>query len=66
MLVIGIDVLILFCFGCGLVFASYVAACLIPLGRGEGIASIVSTAITAITMVLGYMVMVEMLDRLVG
>lgn len=66
MLTLGIDVLILLCFGCALVLASYIAAALIPLSQEEGIASIVSTAITAASMVIAYIVMADVLDSMFG
>lgn len=66
MLVFGIDVLILACFGCMLVFGSYVAACLVPLGRDEGVISIISTAVTATMMVIAYVVMAHVLDAVFG
>lgn len=66
MLVLGVDVMILLCFGCALVFASYIAASLIPLSKEEGITSIVSTAITAASMVVAYIVMAHMLDLMLG
>lgn len=66
MLTFGIDVLILMCFGCALVLASYVASALIPLSREGGIASVVSTAITAASMVVAYIVMAHVLDSMLG
>lgn len=66
MLVFGIDVLILVCFGSLLVFGSYVVACIVPLGRDEGVVSIVSTAVTATMMVIAYIVMAHVLDAVFG
>lgn len=66
MLLVGIDVLILAVFGLALIFASYVGAVLIPLTKDAGWASIISTAITAASMVIAYVVMTKVLDHVLG
>lgn len=66
MLALGIDVIILAVFGLALVLASYIAAVLVPLSREGGVAAIISTAITATSMVMAYVVMAHVLDAMLG
>lgn len=66
MITFGIDVIILAVFGLALVLASYIAAVLVPLSREGGVAAIISTAITAISMVMAYVVMAHVLDTMLG
>lgn len=66
MLTFGIDILILAVVGIALVLTSYITAVLVPLSREEGVAAIVSTAITATSMVMAYVVMAYVLDTMIG
>lgn len=66
MVTFGIDVIILAVFGLALVLASYIAAVLVPLSREGGVAAIISTAITATSMVMAYVVMAHVLDAMLG
>jgi hypothetical protein len=66
MITFGIDVIILAMFGLALVLASYIAAVLVPLSQEGGMAAIVSTAITAISMIVAYIIMAHVLDNVLG
>lgn len=66
MLVIGIDVLILGCFGLVCVFASTVASFVLRLTRREENAIVAASAATALAMLIGYIVMASVLDALLG
>lgn len=66
MITLGVDVIILAILGAMLVLGSYVAAVLVPLSREGGVAAIISTAITATSMIVGYVVMAHVLDLMLG
>lgn len=63
-MLIGIDVLILAAVGCALVVVSY--ALTLHLSEAEATASVMSTAATALLMVVAYVVMAGILDMLAG
>ncbi len=66
MLVIGIDVAILLLMGIACVCVSVLFALHAPLEREAGWASIISTAITAVTLVFTYIVMAGVLDWIIS
>lgn len=66
MILLGIDVIILAVVGMALTAASYVAARLVPLSQEEGIATITATFVTALSMVIAYVVMAKVLDAMLG
>jgi len=66
MLMFGIDIAILACFGVALVFASYVVAMLAPLSLEQGETAIITTTITVLLMILAYIIMTQVLDSVLG
>lgn len=66
MVSLGIDVTIMAAFGILLVMASCVMASLLPMSQEQGDAVVIATAMTALAMVLAYIVMAYVLDAMVG
>lgn len=66
MLVFGIDVVCMAMFALGLVITSIVVACRIPLTKEQGDAAVMATIITAVSMVIFYMMMTKVLDAIIG
>lgn len=63
---IGVDIVILALLGCVLVVASGVTTALAQMSEEVRNSAVISTAITAAVMVLGYSVMAEVLDAMLG
>lgn len=66
MILLGVDVIILAIVGMALTAASYVAARLAPMSQEEGVACITATFVTALSMVIAYIVMAKVLDLMLG
>ena len=66
MIVIGIDLLILALYGVLLTGTAYIMAALIPLTEEQGWSAIIATAITSLCYVVGYVVMICVLDWVLG
>ena len=66
MLIFGIDVIVLSMCAMACVCVSFIASGLLGLSREEGIASLVSTTLAVIAMLVCYMVMAMVLDGVLG
>lgn len=66
MLTFGIDILILTMCAMACVCVSFICSCVLGLGREEGIASITSTTLAVIAMLVCYVIMAMALDGLLG
>lgn len=66
MISLGIDVIVLTVIGMILTAASYVMARLVPLSQEEGVATVTATFVTALSMVIAYVVMARVLDAMLG
>lgn len=66
MLVVGVDVAALAAFGIALVVVSCIIAAAIPLTQEQGDAAVSATAVTALLMVIAYIIIVRILDMMVG
>jgi hypothetical protein len=66
MLVFGIDVVLVMLLACGCVIVAFIASLWMPLDHDAGWACIISTTITAIVMMVGYIVIAEVLDMIAG
>lgn len=66
MLVFGIDVLVLAMCAMACVCISFIASCVLGLSRDEGIASMTSTTLAVIAMLVCYVVMAMVLDGVLG
>lgn len=66
MILLGVDVIVLAIVGVALTVASYVTARLVPLSQEEGVATVTATFVTALSMVIAYVVMAKVLDAMLG
>lgn len=66
MITLGVDVVILSLFALACIVASIVACGLIPLAKEEGDVAVAATAITAVVMVIAYIIMAGVLDSMLG
>lgn len=66
MITLGVDVVILSLFALVCIIASIVTCGLIPLAKEEGDAAVMATAITAVAMVIAYIIMAGVLDSMLG
>lgn len=66
MLLFGVDVAALAATGIMLVFMSCIVAAVIPLTQEQGDAAVSATAVTALIMVIAYVIIASVLDMMVG
>lgn len=66
MISLGVDVLVLAACGLTLVVGSLVMSALVPLSQEQGVAAVVATAVTALSMLVTYVVMAKVLDATLG
>lgn len=66
MISLGVDVLVLAACGMTLVIGSLVMSALVPLSQEQGTAAVVATMVTALSMLVTYVVMAQVLDAMFG